>query len=428
MMQMTSCPHQSEELRPPAVTASPFRVPSACRPVRTPLRRPGYPLAVVSPGTRVLHVIDRLTDHGGAEVSLELMLLCMQGRGIQNIVVPLAPGSQESVERLRSAGVEVRTPIGRRGPRLTWALRREVRSTRVDIVHTSLFSADLHGRLAARSLGVPALVSLVNSQYSREAMAAAPSPSKLQVARLIDAALGRVATTAFHALTEAVAEHAIERLKIPPQRVTVIPRGRVSTQMSPDERALARQRLRSELGLAPHEPLVVNVARQEAQKGQQHLVHVARQLRASYPGGVLAVAGREGAATPRLREAAASAGDSIRFLGARQDVGDLLSAADCFVFSSLWEGQGGSVVEAMAAQLPVVAFDIGPVREVLGGHGMLVPVGDEVALADAVVATLTDRDASQKRAAAARSHFERNFDIQAVVPRMIELYQSITPH
>jgi glycosyltransferase involved in cell wall biosynthesis len=80
----------------------------------------------------------------------------------------------------------------------------------------------------------------------------------------------------------------------------------------------------------------------------------------------------------------------MRFLGFRQDASTILAAADVFVFSSLMEGLGTAVLEAMAARVPVVAFDFPRVREITneGRVAHLVPVGNAERLADATTAVL----------------------------------------
>lgn len=375
----------------------------------------------------VLHVINQLSDHGGAEVSLELMLSRLEHAGVHNVVLPLKDDRGASAAgRLRAHGVDVLPHVRGRGLARIRAVRRQIASAEPDLVHTSLFEADLHGRLAGRSLGVPTLVSLVNMQYSAAARAALPTPWKLDVVLLVDRLLGRFATTHFHALTEAVAEHAVDRLKVPRQAITVVPRGRAAAALdasSAQERAVVRARL----CLPLDRPIVLNVARQEPQKGQVHLVRAMADVRRAVPDVLLLVAGREGTASQAVQQEidGAGLGDSVCLMGARSDVPDLLCAADIFAFASRWEGMGGAVLEAMAAGLPVVAFDIAPVREILGGHGRLVPSGDEAALADALAADLLDPEGARVRAELGRERFAAEYGIDAVIPRMADLYRSV---
>ncbi len=81
-------------------------------------------------------------------------------------------------------------------------------------------------------------------------------------------------------------------------------------------------------------------------------------------------------------------GDSVRWLGLRRDMPALLDAADGFVSASAWEGMPLAVGEAMAMEKPVVATDVGGVRELVGDAGVLVPARDSEALAEAMMATM----------------------------------------
>lgn len=112
-------------------------------------------------------------------------------------------------------------------------------------------------------------------------------------------------------------------------------------------------------------------------------------------------------------------------LGHRNDVADLLCAADVFVLPSRREGIPGVVQEAMALETPIVASDIGPVREAVGTppSAELVPVGDAAALATAVRGVLSDPASAAKRAIRGRERFETEFDIACIADRMIDFYE-----
>jgi glycosyltransferase involved in cell wall biosynthesis len=87
----------------------------------------------------------------------------------------------------------------------------------------------------------------------------------------------------------------------------------------------------------------------------------------------------------------------VELAGRRDDVADLLAAADVAVSASLWEGQPVFVQEALRAGVPVVATNVGGTGEVTGDAAVLVPVGDAAALADALEALLRDPSARADR-------------------------------
>jgi glycosyltransferase involved in cell wall biosynthesis len=148
---------------------------------------------------------------------------------------------------------------------------------------------------------------------------------------------------------------------------------------------------RSELGLPPTGPLLVNVGRQTAQKGQLSLLEAFSRIRNEVDAH-LVIVGREGEASPMLRRRIDESGlsEHVTLTGYTPDVHHYVANASVFVFTSLMEGLGTAVIEALAIGCPVVAYDIPPVREATdnGAHADLVDPGDQVSFAKAVMAVL----------------------------------------
>ncbi len=121
--------------------------------------------------------------------------------------------------------------------------------------------------------------------------------------------------------------------------------------------------------------------------------------------------------------------EKVHFLGLRRDLPALLDAADGFVLASAWEGLPQVIIEAMSMEKPIVATDVGGVRELLGepdtaDPGMLVPAKDPDALATAMVRTmLRNRDDTALKRKAARERILRQFSIDAVADAWEELYK-----
>ena len=145
--------------------------------------------------------------------------------------------------------------------------------------------------------------------------------------------------------------------------------------------------LRAQLGAAGR-PLVLTVARLAAQKGLPLLLDAAAILGAAELGPMFAVAGA-GPLHDELAERIEREHLPVRLLGRRTDVADLLGAADVFVLPSVWEGQPLVLQEALRAGVPIVATDVGGVREVVRDAAVLVPTGDGIALAKGVERVLT---------------------------------------
>ena len=147
-------------------------------------------------------------------------------------------------------------------------------------------------------------------------------------------------------------------------------------------------------------PVVLAVGRLAAQKGFDTLIAAAARWRGRRPEPLLVIAGT-GPLAGDLSGQAAELGVDVRFLGSRDDVPGLLAAADVLALPSRWEGQPLILSEALRAGRPIVATDVGGVRDLAGdGAALLVPPGDPAAFAAAVLSVLDDRDLAARLSAA----------------------------
>jgi glycosyltransferase involved in cell wall biosynthesis len=377
---------------------------------------------------RLVAVIDSL-GAGGAEVSLAEMLPGFADRGIEATVACFYRRTEGVQDAVIADGHDIRFIDDRSVFGRARALRKLVANEGADLIHTNLFEADIAGRLASIGLSVPVLTSLVNTTYTG-ARLADPNVNRVKLAavRSIDSWTAKRFTDHFHAISHAVKDAAITALGIDPGRVSVVERGRDPLRLgapSADRTAAARERL----GLAADTPVLVTAGRQEYQKGQVHLLRAMAELRRRVPGVVLLLAGREGHASNELRVVHGNLGlsGSVRFLGHRDDLPDVLAAADLFVFPSLYEGAGGAVIEAMALGLPVIASDIPALAEVLepGENAILVLPANPTALAGSIEELLGDPDRMARYAARSRSRFEERYTLDRAVDGMVSLYEGV---
>jgi len=319
-------------------------------------------------------------DQGGAERSLVELVPALRAAGYPVLIVCLKATEGSLTDEARSSGAEVIALRSRSWAGWLVEVRRLLRDRRPCLVHTTLFEANMLGRLAAIGAGTPVVMSLVNTPYDSIRLEDSNvRPWKLGLIRLVDGWTARHLVDRFHAITDAVKTAAVRDLRIDPGAVTVIPRSRSRERLG--EPGLERRHsVRTGLGLPDDAFVLLNVGRQEYQKGQRYLLEAVAEFRRERPETVALIAGREGNATRDLEalHGRLALGDSVRFLGQREDVGDVLSAADVFVFPSLYEGLGGALLEAMAMGLPIVASDLPAIREVLGGadDATLVAPGD----------------------------------------------------
>ncbi|MES1182705.1 MAG: glycosyltransferase family 4 protein [Myxococcales bacterium] len=371
---------------------------------------------------RILFLLDTLGG-GGAERSLQELLPVFVRRGVEPIVACFHH-RKEGVEKLVSGQYELRfLGNGGRASQVR-AVRALLQTERIDLMHTTLFEADVFGRAATLGSSVPVVTSLVNMPYESARLThdRNVNRAKLLVARSLEIATGRLFADHFHAISHAVKEAAAEKLFIPEQRITVVHRGRDPARLG--RRTDARRRnARMALGISEDDVVVLNAARQEFQKGQRFLLEAFARL--PLPRVRLLIAGRAGSATSELQRLARPLAERVLFLEHRDDLPELMAAADIFALPSLWEGLGGVLLEAMALELPIVASDLAPVREITGpaDAARLVPPGDASALADALSEMLRNPQQEAARAERARKLFDERYTIDRSGDALFELFE-----
>lgn len=373
---------------------------------------------------RLLYVIDSLAP-GGAETSLVQMAPGLIERGTDLHVLPLGQ-RLDLAARLRELGATVHSAPRKPG-RLdnVRAVQNVARRIRPNLVHTTLYEADVAGRIAARSMRIPVSSSIVNDSYG-PAHYAESDTMKLHAARSLDAVTARFASR-FHAISTAIADSIAPRLRIAHDKIVVVPRGR-DPHAFPFQPQGVRVSTRQALGIPERSPVLLSVGRLEPQKGITHLLAALPQIARKHSDAVMLLAGKDGRSAPQLRRQAADLRCDVRFLGHRADVAALLAAADVFCFPSEREGLGGVLVEALAVGCPIVASSIAPIIDVLGAAdrqhaGTLTPVGDPSAIAWAIDNTLSDPERANACAKRGRDHFEESFTIDHVTGQMMAFLQ-----
>lgn len=378
---------------------------------------------------RVLYVIDTL-EVGGSERSLLETAARLDRSRFEPHVCSLYQGATLQPE-FEAAGIPV-TACGLPGKyqfaKANRALRSVVRAVSPDLLHTTLFRANQVGRWVGWRMGLPVVSSFVSQPYSDERFEVDRRivPWKLRCLQLMDAVSARWVTR-FHAVSSAVREDACRSLRIPEERVLVVPRGR-EVDGFPARGCGEALRLREKLCGAEAGPILLNVGRLMEAKGQRELLRAMPTIVTEFPGARLLIAG-EGLLRDELEQLIdeLQLRRHVQLLGRRDDVPLLLAAADCFVFPSRYEGLPGAAVEAMLAGCPVVASSIPVMRDLLqdGVTGLLTPPGDADALSGTVIRLLRDPARAERLASEARTEARARFDIGHVAAQMQWLYEQV---
>lgn len=185
-----------------------------------------------------------------------------------------------------------------------------------------------------------------------------------------------------------------------------------------------RRKVRENLGLTERTPVLASVGELNANKNQGQMIRAMPEVISDFPNACYLVVG-DGELRLKLEtETRRSRMDHyIRFLGYRRDVPEILAAADAFVLTSRREGLPVSAIEAMAAGLPLVLTPTVGARMLAedGVNGLLVPIGDARATAQAVRRLFSDPNLVQRMGAANRERVQK-YDLKAVKTQMADIY------
>jgi glycosyltransferase involved in cell wall biosynthesis len=174
---------------------------------------------------------------------------------------------------------------------------------------------------------------------------------------------------------------------------------------------------------------VLVVGRLDKQKAVDVSLGAIEVLQSRMPDAQVLVVGRDGNAATDVRQVAATM-RNVRLLGHRTDVADLMCAADCLSFPSRWEGLGGTLIEALALELPIVATNIGCIREVLGDVPWpLVAIDDPIGLASSLETVLRGDPSLAETSTRGRQRFEDLFTASCAADGMVAIYaQALEGH
>jgi glycosyltransferase involved in cell wall biosynthesis len=422
------------ELRPPRQRPAPLdaavrrEFDASARPLPRTTPEPA-PSAPAAPRRRILHVVPGL-GHGGAEHQLLLNVEQLDRSRFESHVVHLYARTQLA-PRLEAAGARVHS-VACSGPfgtaRRILRLARLIRQLGIDLVHTSNVDGELHGGIAGRLTGVPVVATLTNIAAEQVRLVDNPylNARKLRLAQALRRFVLRRTHDRHIAISKCVARSTIRAVRLPPAAIQVIYRGLPQDVIEAEAHDV--EAVRRDLDLGRHYPVLLTVGRLVPQKGQRYLIEAMPAILRAQPRARLLIVG-SGFLEPKLRDqvAALGIGDSVRFLGRREDVPALMSAADIFVFPSLFEGLGVSLLEACACGLPCVVSDVGPLPEVVenGVTGVLVPAQDPGSLAAAVAGLASDQVLMRRYGAAARARVRQTFRIDRSIAQLEALYDDL---
>lgn len=229
------------------------------------------------------------------------------------------------------------------------------------------------------------------------------------------------------AVSSSVRRSVIERLQLPPERVHTIPNWIDPSRIQPVEREAARALFQIQARLA-----VACIGQITPAKGQEEFMRAAGRVSQSRPDVEFLIAGREvderEPFTRQLKALAEELGISrrVKFLGHVRQMAELLSASDVVVIPSWDEGFSLVTIEAMAAGRPVLASDVGGIRDIIRENvtGLLFPPRNVNALASKLIWMLADTSLRERLARQARQDVMARFNREQIIDQIESLYLS----
>ena len=293
-------------------------------------------------------------------------------------------------------------------PRL-WRLMRHPRADAVITVGAG--DKMFWGRIAARLAGVPVIASALHSTGWPDGVG--------RLNRMLTPW-----TDAFIGVADSHARHLIEGERFPADKVCTIYNGVDCDLFSPGDAAATR----ASLGIAADASVVGILAALRPEKNHELFLQGAKAIREALPATQFIVVG-DGPRRADLESLCAQLGiaDAVRFLGSRSDVPALLAACDVVALTSHNEASPVSILEALSCGVPVVASNVGSVRETVvdGETGRLFAAGDTPAYVAAVIQLLQSRELRRQMGAEGRRRVEARWSLQAMVRGYEELIERI---
>lgn len=374
---------------------------------------------------KVLYLYESLRLGGGAEQLLLTTLKYLDRNKFTPLVYAIGVNGKIG-EKIEKSGITVRALNKKihlsNSIDIIYNLVQILRKENPDILHTNLFFSNIYGRIAAKIAGIKLVVtSLHNPDYTYENN----GKWTFKIRKAIDKYTAKLCNTVFIAVSEFVKKDFEKQLGF--KNIKVI----YNCVDAPYFKKIYISKIeekREEIGLKKDDIVLLNVGRLHPQKGQIFLIEAFSLICKNNPKYKLIIIG-SGLIGDRLKIKVndLNLSDSVIFLKDREDVREIMSACDIFVFPSLYEGFGIALVEAMAVGMPVIAFDIESLREIIRNNidGALVEKQNSVKLAEAIYAIAQDNERRHYLGKNAKKRTLEMFGVNTYIKKLENFYQDM---
>ena len=373
----------------------------------------------------ILFVI-RSLEIGGAERQMQLLVRQLHGhthcchvyslqaggpleRWFEDLGVPVFSGGLKKGDISRAPWKVVMAE---------WRLLRLIYELKPSVIHCFLPLITFMGALSGRIARVPLVVT------SRRALGT--HQRRYPVLRPLD----HVASRLSHRVTvnsQAVWNDVVRRDHVDASKLVLIYNG---VDTGPFEVALSyREDVRRDQGVKANAKVMIVIANLIPYKGHSDLIQAAKEVVNWFPDAIFLLVGEDRGVRKDLEQEVSNLGigQSVKFLGRRNDIPSLLGASDISVLPSHEEGFSNVILESMAAGLPVVATAVGGNAEAIvdGITGCLVPPGDATSMAEKIIELLYDPEKAKYWGKRGRDRAKKVFSIERMVLEHLKLYHFV---
>jgi len=299
---------------------------------------------------------------------------------------------------------------------------RDLKSLKIDVLHTHLFTTDILGRLAGRIADVPLVVSTLHAPSTWKKS----SRMKNRIKCIADRISADYGADALIAISPEILQYQSSIGGLPKKKMYLIGNPVDTKTFSPN--LFIRKQMRRKLGIQDTGVFMVSVGSLKPIKGHRHLLEAAAILSRRYSRIHFAIAG-DGPLRNELQEKIKQNGieHCITLLGNVKDVRELLCAADIFVLPSLSEGVSIALLEAMSMKLAIVATAVGGNVDLIteGKNGRLVPAQNSDKLAGTIAVLIENPSLRLEYGEKARQHVMLHYDAKIISQKTDQLYRRL---
>ncbi|MBL4590240.1 MAG: glycosyltransferase family 4 protein [Alphaproteobacteria bacterium] len=362
---------------------------------------------------KVVYIITRMDEYGGAQVHIRDLTLWLKNNGHKPIVLSGWPGKvSDYIEHMDIIYKEVPDLVRRIHPiqdvKAFLQIRKHLKRLNPDVVSCHSSKAGMVGRIACFSLGIPVIFTAHGWAFTDNV----PQPHRT-IYKIIEKVASwlssHVITVSEYDRDLALKKHIVSRKKL-----TAVHNG------MPDipYKKPANQDLKKNVRL-------IMIARFGRQKDHETLIHALGKIKDLNWTMDLVGGGDNSAIVPLVD--ALGLDDKVRFLGEREDIPTCLEKADVYCLISHWEGFPRSILEAMRTGLPVIATNVAGVKESVidGETGYCPPHKDIDALAENLKDLINNPDKIKSMGLAGRKRFEENFTFDKMVNKTLGIYEQV---